>query len=123
MLAKTIRHPYRCGGLAGEVVKKRDLLNHSDSELLICFDSSFYSLELFFLKDKNSPGAGDTTPFTLYEPSQRLGFLRHFSLKTGIDFANFGLESGMVLCRELREFMNIFVVLIPMNFMDFKKSF
>ena len=26
----------------------------------------------------------------------RVGVLRHFGLKTGIDFAYFGLESGMV---------------------------
>ena len=31
-----------------------------------------------------------------YVPSQRVGFLRPFGLKTGIDFAHFGLESGMV---------------------------
>ena len=29
-------------------------------------------------------------------PPQRVGFLRRFGLKTGIDFAHFGLESGMV---------------------------
>ena len=27
---------------------------------------------------------------------QRVGYLCHFGLKTGIDFANFGLEWGMV---------------------------
>ena len=31
-----------------------------------------------------------------YVPPQRVGFLRRFCLKTGIDFAHFGLESGMV---------------------------
>ena len=31
---------------------------------------------------------------------QRVGFLRRFGQKTGIDFAQFGLESGMVF--ELR---------------------
>ena len=31
-----------------------------------------------------------------YVPPQRVGFLRHFGLKTGIDFAHFGLESGIV---------------------------
>ena len=30
-----------------------------------------------------------------YVPLQRLGVLRCFGLKTGIDFAHFGLESGM----------------------------
>ena len=29
-------------------------------------------------------------------PPQRVGFLCRFGLKTGIDFAHFGLESGMV---------------------------
>ena len=29
-------------------------------------------------------------------PPQRVGFLRCFVLKTGIDFVHFGLESGMV---------------------------
>ena len=29
-------------------------------------------------------------------PSQRVGFLCRFGLKTGMDFAHFGLESGMV---------------------------
>ena len=29
-------------------------------------------------------------------PPQRVGFLGLFGLKTGIDFAHFGLESGMV---------------------------
>ena len=31
-----------------------------------------------------------------YVPPQRVWFLRLFSLKTGIDFAHFGLETGMV---------------------------
>ena len=31
-----------------------------------------------------------------YVPPQRVGFLRCFGLKTGIDFAHFGLKSGMV---------------------------
>ena len=30
-------------------------------------------------------------------PPQRQGILQRFGLKTGIDFAHFGLESGMVL--------------------------
>ena len=29
-------------------------------------------------------------------PSQRVGFLHHFGLKEGIDFAHFGLESGVI---------------------------
>ena len=31
-----------------------------------------------------------------YMPPQRVGFLRRFGLKTGINFAHFGLESSMV---------------------------
>ena len=29
-------------------------------------------------------------------PPQRVGFLRRFGLKTGVDFLQFGMESGMV---------------------------
>ena len=32
----------------------------------------------------------------MYVPPQRVKFLRRFGLKTGLDFAQFGLESGMV---------------------------
>ena len=42
---------------------------------------------------------GDTPIFRPYRhvPPQMVGFLmRRFDLKTGIDFAHFGLESGMV---------------------------
>ena len=31
-----------------------------------------------------------------YVPPQRVSFLRRFGLKTGLDFVNFGLESGIV---------------------------
>ena len=31
-----------------------------------------------------------------YVPPHRVGFMRRFGLKTGVDFAHFGLESGMV---------------------------
>ena len=33
-------------------------------------------------------------PYSAVSP-QRVGFLRRFGLKTGLDFANFGLDSGM----------------------------
>ena len=41
---------------------------------------------------------GGTPLYKLYRyvPPHRVGFLRRFGLKTGIDFAHFGLESGMV---------------------------
>ena len=58
-----------------------------------------------------SYGPGDSPlykPFR-YVPPQRVGFLRRFGLKTGIDFAHFGLESGMVF-EETTEWMNIFIV-------------
>ena len=41
---------------------------------------------------------------------QRVGFLRCFGLKTGVDFAHIGLESGMVykgttvVCQRVRRF-------------------
>ena len=44
-------------------------------------------------------GGGGGTPLCKpyrYVPPQRVWFLGLFGLKTGIDFAHFGLESGMV---------------------------
>ena len=43
-------------------------------------------------------GGGATLLYNPYRyvPPQRVGFLRRFSLKTGIHFAHFGLESSMV---------------------------
>ena len=32
----------------------------------------------------------------MYVPLHQVGFLRRFGLKTGIHFAHFGLQSGMV---------------------------
>ena len=45
-------------------------------------------------------------------PPHRVGFLRRFGLKTGIHFAHFGLESGMVF-EGTTECMYVFIVLIP----------
>ena len=44
------------------------------------------------------PGLGGTSLYKLYRnvPAQRVGFLCRFGLKTGIRFAHFGLESGMI---------------------------
>ena len=42
----------------------------------------------------------------------RVGFLRRFGLKAGIDFAHFGLESGMVL-EGTTECMDVFIVSVP----------
>ena len=43
-------------------------------------------------------GLGGAPLYKLYRclPPHRVGFLRRFGLKTGINFAHFGLESGMV---------------------------
>ena len=41
-------------------------------------------------------------------PPQRVGFLRCLGLKTGINFAHFGLESDR-FSRELREGINVSV--------------
>ena len=45
-------------------------------------------------------GGGKGTPlyktYRYVPPPQRVRFLRRFGLKTGIHFAHFGLESGMV---------------------------
>ena len=59
-------------------------------------------------------GGGGTPLYTRYSyvSLHRVGFLRRFGLKTGIDFAHFGLESDMV-SGELRECMNVFIVSIP----------
>ena len=48
---------------------------------------------------EETPGGGGVTPlYKLYSylPPHRVGFLRRFGLTTGIHFAHFGLESGMV---------------------------
>ena len=66
-------------------------------------------------------------------PPQRVGFLRCFGLKTGIEFAHFGLESGMVFEGITGVFERICLInskrigkkdRIKCKFeMDFKKSF
>ena len=60
--------------------------------------------------DTRGEGGGGTLlyfPFW-YESPQRVWVLRRFGLKTGIDFAYSGLNSGMVF-----EGMHVFVVSIP----------
>ena len=49
--------------------------------------------------DKHPGGGGGVTPLYKsyrYVPPQRVWFVGLFSLKTGIHFAHFGPESGMV---------------------------
>ena len=45
-----------------------------------------------------APGGGGIPLYRLfkYVPPQKVGFLRCVGLKTGIHFAHFGLESGMI---------------------------
>ena len=54
------------------------------------------NLNRFFLIQAR--GGGGTPLYKLYRhvPPQRVGVLRRCGLKTGIHFAHFGLESGMV---------------------------
>ena len=47
----------------------------------------------------------------------RVGFLGRFGLRTGIHFAHFGLESGVVF-EELRECMKVFIVSLQMSKKD-----
>ena len=59
-------------------------------------------------------GEGGGTPLYKpyrYAPPHRVGFLRRFGLKTGIHFAHFGLESGMVF-EGATVCMNVFIVSI-----------
>ena len=48
--------------------------------------------------DSGGRGVGGTHLYKpyVYVPPQRVGFLYRLGLKTGIDFACFGLESGMI---------------------------
>ena len=48
-----------------------------------------------------------------YVPPQRVGFLRRLGPKTGIDFAHFGLESGMVFKGTTEVYERIYCFLIP----------
>ena len=59
-------------------------------------------------------GLGATPLYKLYRymPPHRVGFLHRFALKTGIHFAHFGVESGMVF-EGTTESINLFIVLIP----------
>ena len=54
---------------------------------------------MYFPRWGGGGGEGEGTPFRKsysYVPLQRVKFLCRFGLKTGIDLAHFGLESGMV---------------------------
>ena len=70
----------------------------------------------------------------MYVPPQKVGFLRRLGLKTGINFAHFGLKLGMGfkgttrLYERVHRFNNKWGRKKPREFirefeMDFKKSF
>ena len=62
-----------------------------------------------------NPLAGGTPLYKLYRyvPPHRVAFLRRFGLKTGIHFAHFGLESGMVFGGTVGVYEGgVFIVLI-----------
>ena len=61
-----------------------------------------------------SRGGGGTPLYKPYRyvPPHRVGFLRRLGLKTGIDFAHFGLESAIIFERTT-ESINVFIVPIP----------
>ena len=58
----------------------------------------------------SSPGGGGTPSYKLYRyvPLHLVGFLGRFGLKTGLDFAHFGLESGMVFGWTTRVYERIY---------------
>ena len=58
---------------------------------------------------QGKPGGG-TPLYKLYRcvPPRLVGFLRRFGLKTGIHFAHFGLESGMVFEGTTRVYERIY---------------
>ena len=58
----------------------------------------------FFLPTAKETGWGG---YSLYVPPYRVGFLRRFGLKTGIQFTHFGLESGMVFEGTTESGMNV----------------
>ena len=65
-----------------------------------------------------NPLAGGTPLYTQYRyvPPHRVGFLRRFGLKTGIHFAHFGLESGIVFGGTVGVYEGgggVFIVSIP----------
>ena len=59
---------------------------------LLCRYESHYRLQ-------SSRGGTPLYKLYRYVPPHRVGFLRRFGLKTGIHFAHFGLESGIVFER------------------------
>ena len=71
---------------------------------------SFPVFTLFLGQGTLGLGGGGTPLNNLYRyvPSQRVGFLRRFGVKTSIDFAYFGLESGVVFERTTAVYERIY---------------
>ena len=77
--------------------------------------STYRSSSSSSCSSSSARGGGGATP--LYKPytdvpPHRVGFLRRFGLKTGIHFAVFGLEPGMVF-EGTSECVNVFSVSFP----------
>ena len=79
-----------------------------------------FSKYTYLQLDKTASKCPGVTPLCKpyrYVPPRRVGFLGRFGQKTGtgtgIHFAWFGLESGMVFEGTTRECMNVFIVSIP----------
>ena len=58
---------------------------------------------------------GGTPLYKLYKhvPPHRVGFLPRFGMKTGIHFAHFGLESGVVFEGTTGVYERLYIVSIP----------
>ena len=87
---------------------------------MVLFFSQQY---VFFWRSREGPsrGGGGVLPYishTGYVLPHRVGFLRRIGLKTGIHFAHFNLESGIVF-EGTMECMN---VLLPFQFQMSKKE-
>ena len=96
----------------------------SENTILELFTLPFSRIFVFKNKRKigtRLPGGGTSLykPYR-YVPPHRVGFLRRFVLKTGIHFAHFGLESGVVF--EGTTDINVFIVSIPNEYQSINQS-
>ena len=84
----------------------------------VCFQKSkLQSVSVFLLSAQGEGKGGGVGGYSLYKlyrymPPHRVGFLHRFALKTGMHFAHFDVESGMVF-EGTTESINVFIVLIP----------
>ena len=107
--------------MAQNIVKRRivegalkgDVRLRSHSPNLIAFFFGLLSSILPFSGIRNlGLGVGLEGTFLnklyMYVPPQRVGFLKHFGLKTSVDFAYFVLESGLVFEEATRVYERIY---------------